>query len=378
MLWVAGQPGIDHLRYFRMLVEERRDVHGIAAVALHAHRQRLDAAQGEERVEGAGNRADGVLQETELLLERLVPEDGRAANDIRMPVEVFRRRVHHDVEAVLQRLLDPRRGEGVVADGNDAALARDGGDGLQVDQLEQRIGRGLDPDHFRIRLDGLLKRPHLGKVRECRADIGRALAHLLEDEIAAAVEVVHGDDVRARVEELQHGADRRHAGGEGEAGFAAFQLRDAGLERIARGIARARVVEALVLARARLRVGGGGVDRRHHRAGLRIRPLPGVDDLGFKFHLSVLRRSQFSRSMRVMRPRNSPLSTTMATRPRSKMPFSSSMLASGATVTRWLSIASVTGSLKCPGFSYTSSRMSSSSTMPTILPSLSTGSCETS
>ena len=82
--------------------------------------------------------------------------------------------------------------------------------------------------------------------------------------------------------------------------------------------------------------------------------------------------------MRVMSPRNSSPSTTIATMPRLKISISCSTGASGGTVTRWLSIASVTGSRKCAGLSITSIRISSSSTMPTILPSSSTGSCDTS
>src|SRR2546426_3033931 len=155
-----------------------------------------------------------------------------------------------------------------------------------------------------------------------------------------------------RSEQLEDRADRRHSRGEGEAGMAALQLGEAGLERVARRIARARVVVALVSAGARLRVGRGGVDRGHHRAGMGVGLLPGVNHLGLELHFSVaLLRSQLSRSMRVMRPRNSPRSTTIATMPRLKMSISCSSVASGGTVTRWLSIASDTGRRKCPGLS---------------------------
>src|SRR5204863_5665465 len=184
------------------------------------------------------------------------------------------------------------------------------------------------------------------------------------------------DDMRACIERFQGGADRRHAGGEGKAGVAAFELGEAGFERIARRVARAPVVEALVLAGARLRVGRGGVDRRHHGAGARVGRLPGVHHLGVELHFSSeRRRSQLSRSIRVINPRNSSPSTTIATMPRLKMSINSAIDAAGLTVTTWVSMASVTGSLKCSGLSYTSARMSSSSTMPTIRPCASTGSC---
>ena len=50
------------------------------------------------------------------------------------------------------------------------------------------------------------------------------------------------------------------------------------------GIPRARVVVAAVLAGARLREGGGGVDRRHHRTGFRFGALP-YDREGYLYNL---------------------------------------------------------------------------------------------
>src|SRR5690606_9050960 len=58
--------------------------------------------------------------------------------------------------------------------------------------------------------------------------------------------------------------ERRHAALIGEAG----------------GIVRARVLEALVLARAGLHIGRSGVDRRHDGTGARVRSLAGVDGQG--------------------------------------------------------------------------------------------------
>src|SRR5690606_3594430 len=84
----------------------------------------------------------------------------------------------------------------------------------------------------------------------------------------------------AGVEQLQHGAGGREAGGEGEATGAVLQPRRAALVGEARGVMAARVLKALVLAGARLRIGGGGVDRRHDRAGAGVGGLAGVDGTG--------------------------------------------------------------------------------------------------
>ena len=116
-------------------------------MALHAQRQRLEAAQRQEAVERALDGADRVLQELDALAQLgVVADDRHAADHVGMAVEILRGRVHDDVEAEFERALHLGAGEGVVGDGPDAALLRDRRDALEIDQLEQRIGRRLDPD----------------------------------------------------------------------------------------------------------------------------------------------------------------------------------------------------------------------------------------
>ena len=120
----------------------------------------------QEAVERARDRADGVLQEGELFAELLVvADDGDAADHVGMAVEVFRRRMHDEVEAVFQRALDVGAGEGVVGGKPPPGRLRDAGDRLEVAELEQRIGRRLDPDELRL---GPERRPHRLEVRRGR------------------------------------------------------------------------------------------------------------------------------------------------------------------------------------------------------------------
>src|SRR4051794_30119542 len=63
VLRMARKAGIDHALDLRLPLEPCRDVHGIAAMSLHAQRQCLDAAQREESVERARHAAHRVLQE---------------------------------------------------------------------------------------------------------------------------------------------------------------------------------------------------------------------------------------------------------------------------------------------------------------------------
>ena len=83
--------------------------------------------------------------------------------------------------------------------------------------------------------------------------------------------------MRAGVEQLEQRRGRREARREAQPADAAFERREVLLERVARAVVRARVLEALVLAGRGLRVGRRVVDRRHHGAGDRIGLLAGVD-----------------------------------------------------------------------------------------------------
>ena len=132
---------------------------------LHAQRQGLEAAQRQKRIERTLNGADRVLQKLEALAQfGVVADDRHAADHVGMAVEIFRGRMHDEVEAMLERTLHIGAGEGVVGGGPDAALFGDGGDALEVDQLEQRIGRRLDPDQPRVRPDRRFERIRVGEI----------------------------------------------------------------------------------------------------------------------------------------------------------------------------------------------------------------------
>ena len=129
-------------------------------------------------------------------------------------------------------------------------------------------------------------------VDEGEIEIGGAAAHLFEKPVGAAVKIVAHHDVRAAVDRLERGRHRGQTGGESPAARAAFEIGDATFVGAASRIDRARVVVALMPAGTFLDVGGGGVDRRHDRAGGRIGRLTGVNDARgevlFFLHLAVI------------------------------------------------------------------------------------------
>ena len=79
-------------------------------------RQRLHAPQHEVAVERRRHRAGRVLREADALGQLVVVDGDEAADDVAVAAEVLRGRVHDDVGAVGQRVLQVRRGERVVDD----------------------------------------------------------------------------------------------------------------------------------------------------------------------------------------------------------------------------------------------------------------------
>src|SRR5262249_30658438 len=123
VLRVGGQPRvIEHLDVV-VPVEVRGNRTRVVFVFAHAHRERLDAAQGQETVERAGNAADRILVELHDVEDRLVTGRDKSAHRVRMAADVFRGGVHDDVDPEVERVLQVRGRKRVVHRRGDAVLA---------------------------------------------------------------------------------------------------------------------------------------------------------------------------------------------------------------------------------------------------------------
>ena len=94
--------------HLRVVGEEVGDRPAVGLVALHAHAERLDAAQRQERVEGRQDRAHRLLDEGEPLGVLRERRDEDAADRVAVAVQELGRRVHDDVGAELERALESR------------------------------------------------------------------------------------------------------------------------------------------------------------------------------------------------------------------------------------------------------------------------------
>ena len=144
--WVAGEAGVEDLLHGRVLRQEGRDRARVLAVAVHADCQRPHPAEHEPAVERARDGAEGLLQELQALGHGRVVGRGEAADHVGVAAQVLRRRVDDDVGPELERELEVGRGERVVDDDQGAGGVRRLGRLADVDDVEERVRRRLEPD----------------------------------------------------------------------------------------------------------------------------------------------------------------------------------------------------------------------------------------
>src|SRR5271165_4527816 len=98
--------------------------------------------------------------------------------------------MNDQVEAMFQRTLNVRTGEGVIGGGPDAAGLRERCNALEIDELEERIGRRFDPEQAGAWPDGRFDRGgRLGEIEIAHLEPRRSPANALEQPPRPPVEV---------------------------------------------------------------------------------------------------------------------------------------------------------------------------------------------
>mmetsp|Transcript_7243 Transcript_7243/g.18419 ORF Transcript_7243/g.18419 Transcript_7243/m.18419 type:complete len:464 (-) Transcript_7243:43-1434(-) len=284
VLGVVLQAGVLDPRHLGVRLEVRGHLEGVLAVALHAQGQRLDALEElpgvvgrdapaevaqrhrqhaqfvRQRRQGFGQvvaPAQAPVRRVRLVEQRVLAGapleaalvDHDAADAGAVAAHPLRQGADDDVRAVLEGLAQVRRGEGAVHDERDAEVVRHRGDGLQVADLQRRVGHRLAEHRAGLVVDG---RPEVLGVlgvheRDGDAEGGEDVVEL---RVGAAVQLVAADDVVARLRQRDDGVEARGgAGGHGEAGerVAALQLGHAALQHVRGRVHQARVDVAKLL-----------------------------------------------------------------------------------------------------------------------------------
>ena len=222
-----------------MGLEETGQSQGTLAVGLHAQAQGLQALEKHPGIERAHAGPGGTQKAEHALTHRHGIADHRPADTAALAVDVLGGRMDDDVGAEIQRPLQGRGAEGIVHHQLAAVGVGQFGQGTDVGDLGQGIGRRLQEQQLRFRPDGRLPGGKIGQRHEAHVH-PEGLDVLVEQHHGAAEDGSRGDDV---IPGLQQPHDRsqdgRHARGRGHATLAPFQRRQPFLEGAHRGIGEA-------------------------------------------------------------------------------------------------------------------------------------------
>ncbi len=228
------------------------------------------ASQQSER---PGHTARRILQKPQPLGDVVPRRDEHAADHVAVPVQVFRRRMQHDVRGALQRTLEERSRERVIDDVQKAVRLGQIADRGKIGQVHHGIGRGLAEDHAGRRCHGPLDLPDIAHIDE-REPEAKPGIDLLHQTVGAAIDVLAADDVIAGFEQLERRIEGGEAGAEREAVGGAFQARDIPLQGFAGRVLGPGVFVALMAPEPLLHVRRRLINRGHDRAGEQV-PAPG-------------------------------------------------------------------------------------------------------
>src|SRR5579884_826691 len=184
--------------------------------------------------------------------------------------------MNDDVGTQSERLLEVRRGKGIVHHEARAVLVSDVRHLPDIDDLEQRVGGSLDPEHPGGGPDGRLDGSRIAHVDVVELE-AVPRQNVGEKTIRPAVQIVTGDHVVPGVQQVHDGRLGGHAGGEGEAEVALLQGGDDLFHHAPRRVAGAGILVSSVLSNSFLGIGRGLVDGRNNGARPRLRLLRDVD-----------------------------------------------------------------------------------------------------
>ena len=216
-------------------------------------------------------RADRAAQRLDRLHD-IEPAECRSGDEIGMAADILGERIDGDIGTLVQRTLEYRAEQGVVADDHRAMLLllvdfiRDARDERDVDQRIQRIGRRLDEDDrdtalFERVFGRAAHRRFTYPIREARSADAEIEEGSGQQRFGAAIERLRMQDGIAGAGESQkRRGDRRHAGGEERANFGLFEDGEPVLDDFAVRVVEARIDEAGACAFRRLAPTGNEIE----------------------------------------------------------------------------------------------------------------------
>ena len=256
---VLRQPGVDDARHLRQRVQKRGERLRVFLRALHAHRQRFDAAQNQPTVKWRERRARGFQNKAQFFRNIGAAAHQQAAQRIVVPAKIFGRAVHHNIGAQRQRILQKRRQIRIVDNQQQPVRVRLLRQTRNIRDAHHGVGGRFNKHRFRRRSD--MRRNILAAAVKRRKLQPVFDADGIEQARGAAVKVGVHNQMRAGLKQLHQRGNRRHAAGEGDGVRAAFQRAHRRFQLFARGVLHARIIKITRLLHTAVRKSGALINR---------------------------------------------------------------------------------------------------------------------
>ena len=283
MLRMGRKTGIKNPLYFRMLLKELRHSLCIALMLPHAYHKGLDTAKHQPAVEGLSAGTKSIDDKLQTCIEIFAVGEHRPANHIGMTVEILGGRMNDNIGSKLKRLLTVRRKKGVIHNGQEAPGLGKQSNRSNIDQIQQRIGRSLNPYRFRLLVDIRQKVGRLLKVHKVHLD-PKMFLNRFHQPRRPAIAVISADDLVAGCKDAEGRGYRRHAGCYRNGCGAPFKGAKIVFERLACRVAAPGIIKSPVFSDILEYKGGTLVNRGHNGAVCLVRAYSGVNRICLKTH----------------------------------------------------------------------------------------------
>ena len=182
-----------------VVLEELGDLLRVGLLLVHAHLEGLDASEEQPGVEGREAAPGGVDCEVELFAERGVVDGQDAGHEVVVARQVLGAALVDDVGAEVERVLEQGGEHGVVDgdDGGGVGFVHGGGDGGDVDDLDQGVRGGFEQDHGGLGGEDLFDFLRTGGI-DVVHDYAAVRGEVFQQAVGATVEVVACDHLVAR------------------------------------------------------------------------------------------------------------------------------------------------------------------------------------
>lgn len=255
----------------------------VSAVNLHSGFEGLKTSDGQIAIEGRGATTEGDGRVEELVLQFLTVEDQSTHDDIRVTTDVLRNGVEGNVNTQVHGVLQVGRSESVINQNPGVGLLFTGDldESFDVDELDEGVGGGFNPNQRGVFLEGILEGIEVGKINEIDGEVELFDGESSQVSVGTTVDIIRDDDVGFLGEGVEDAGHGSTTGGESNSVFSVFTSSNAFFEGMSgRGTTSSVFVLGIELSGSLLGESSTQVDRNVDGTVDLVGILTGVDGLG--------------------------------------------------------------------------------------------------